>query len=139
MLKKDEIKQRGGKMDRYIQLLSQNSLLFSLDWVKTTLNDAYKLDSEEKMKIYIDEIISYCNATENSHFIWFAKLLKNHEEGIVNHAKYRISNGKIEGINQKIKTIRRQSYGLPDDEYFFLKLFDASRQQWNHSLESSTT
>ena len=36
---------------------------------------------------------------------------------------------KIEGINQKIKTIRRQSYGLPDDEYFFLKLFDASRQK----------
>ncbi|MCI7252215.1 MAG: transposase, partial [Succinatimonas sp.] len=47
------------------------------------------------------------------------------------------SNGKIEGINQKIKTIRRQSYGLPDDEYFFLKLFDASRQKWNHSLERS--
>lgn len=139
LFKKDEVKQRGGKMERYIQLLSQNSLLFSLDWVKTTLNDAYKLDSEEKMKIYIDEIISYCKATENSHFIWFAKLLKNHEEGIVNHAKYRISNGKIEGINQKIKTIRRQSYGLPDDEYFFLKLFDASRQKWNHSLESSTT
>lgn len=45
---------------------------------------------------------------------------------------------KIEGINQKIKTIRRQSYGLPNDEYFFLTLLDASRQKWNHSLERSS-
>ena len=46
---------------------------------------------------------------------------------LTDHADYKISNGKVEGINQKIKTIRRQSYGLPDDEYFFLKLFDRSR------------
>lgn len=138
LFKKDEVKQTGGQMGRYLQLLSQNTLLFNLDYVKTILNEAYKLDSEEKMTTYIDEIISYCKCTENCHFKWFANLLENHKEGIVSHAKYRISNGKIEGINQKIKTIRRQSYGLPDDEYFFLKLFDASRQKWNHSLERST-
>ena len=97
-----------------------------------------QLDSEEKMTIYIDEIILYCNCSENCHFKWFSKLLENHKEGIVSHAKYRISNRKIEGINQKIKTIRRQSYGLPDDEYFFLKLFDVSMQKWNHSLERSS-
>ena len=34
---------------------------------------------------------------------------------------------KIEGINNKIKTLRRQAYGYPDDEYFFLKLIDMSR------------
>ena len=90
------------------------------------------------MTTYIDEIISYCKCTENCHFKWFANLLENHKEGIVSHAKYRISNGKIEGINQKIKTISRQSYGLPDDENFFLKLFDASRQKWNHSLKRSS-
>jgi hypothetical protein len=39
-----------------------------------------------------------------------------------------ISAGKIEGINNKIKTLRRQGYGYPDDDYFFLKLFDASRK-----------
>lgn len=57
-------------MGRYLQLLSQNTLLFNLDYVKTILNEAYKLDSEEKMTIYIDEIISYCNCTENCHFKW---------------------------------------------------------------------
>ena len=27
-----------------------------------------------------------------------------------------------------IKTLRRAGYGYPDDEYFFLKIFDASRR-----------
>lgn len=76
LFKKDEVKQTGGQMGLYAQLLSQNTLLFNLDYIKTTLNVAYKLDSEEKMNIYIDEIISYCKCTENCHFKWFANLLK---------------------------------------------------------------
>ena len=47
--------------------------------------------------------------------------------GILTHTAYRLSSGKIEGINNKIKTLRRQGYGYPDDEYFFLKLIDMSR------------
>ena len=33
------------------------------------------------------------------------------------------------GINNKIKTPRRQGYGYPDDDYFFLKLFNLSRAE----------
>ena len=33
-------------------------------------------------------------------------------------------------INNKIKVLRRQAYGLPDDDYFFLRLFDASRKDY---------
>ena len=44
--------------------------------------------------------------------------------------------GKIEGINQKIKTLRRHGYGYPDDEYFFLKLFDMSRQDYVRNPKS---
>ena len=35
--------------------------------------------------------------------------------------------GKMEGINNKIKSVHRQEYGYPNDEYFFLKLMDMSR------------
>jgi len=50
--------------------------------------------------------------------------------------EYQISAGKIEGINQKIKTLRRHGYGYPDDEYFFLKLFDMSRQGYVRNVPS---
>jgi len=59
----------------------------------------------------------------------FHRLLSKHFEGIIAHATYDVSSGKIEGINNKIKTLRRQGYGYPDDDYFFLKLFDLSRAE----------
>ena len=79
-------------------------------------------------KTRTSEIMDLCEETQNKHLLWFLHMLDAHFEGIIAHATYRhVSSGKIEGINNKIKTLRRQGYGYPDDEYFFLKLFDASR------------
>ena len=84
----------------------------------------------------ITEIIEMCKASENKHLEWFGNLLLNHFEGIIAHATYRISSGKIEGINNKIKTLRRKGYGYPDDDYFFLKLLDASRKAYVRNTKS---
>ena len=77
----------------------------------------------------ITEICNLCFGTGNAHFIRFSNLLENHFDGIVTHAEYPVSNGKIEGINNKIKTLRRQGYGYPDDDYFFLKIIDAFHEK----------
>ena len=76
------------------------------------------------------DIIDWCRGTKNEHFLWFARLIENHFDGIVGYGLYPISSGKIEGINAHIKVIRRKAYGLPDDEYFFLKIMDASRNPY---------
>ena len=78
----------------------------------------------------LDQIIDTCVATENPHFLWFARLIENHYEGIMAHASLPIASGKIEGINNKIKVIRNQAYGIPDNQYFFLKIMDASRKAY---------
>lgn len=126
---KPETIARGGYEDRYNELLSSNKLLFTCDMVKEMLRKAYSYHQEARMRAKIEEIIDICKATANKHFIWFAKLLENHIEGIVTHAKYQVSSGKLEGINNRTKTIRRQCYGIPDDDYFFLKIIDASYQE----------
>ena len=117
-------------MDKYQALLKENKLLFTLDLVKEKLTSAYESTDEYTMAEQIEEIIDLCRATENSHFIWFARLLENHITGIIAHATFPISSGKIEGINNKIKTLRRQGYGYPDDDYFFLKIIDASHRPY---------
>lgn len=127
LFNKNEIIQTGGKEERYDSIITNNYSLFVCDYVKNSLDYAYKLNSKDEMAQIITDIIRECRKMNNNHFIWFSNLLKNHFDGIIAHAKYKISNGKLEGINRKIKTIRRKSYGLPDDEYFFLKIIDASR------------
>lgn len=116
----------GGYEEKYNELLQQNKLLVTIDIIKEQLAAAYAMKSETQMADMVCEIIDTCKATGNEHLLWFARLLENHYKGIIAHATYRISSGKIEGINNKIKTLRRQGYGYPDDDYFFLKCIDAS-------------
>lgn len=94
------------------------------------------MTDETKMGDAIAEIVYLCNETGNEHFKWFANLLYKHHDGVAAHAKYWITSGKIEGTNNKIKTIRRMGYGYPDDDYFFLKVFDISRQGYVRNYKS---
>lgn len=52
----------------------------------------------------------------------FAIMLKRREEGIVWAGFLGFSTNRMEGANNKIKTLRRNSYGFRDHEYFFLKI-----------------
>ena len=130
LFNKEEVVRKPGYESKYDELLKENELLFTLDLIKEKLNEAYKQTQEPVMADMIMEIIDICRATKNKHLCWFARLLDTHFEGIIAHATYRISSGKIEGMNNKIKTIRRQGYGYPDDEYFFLKIIDSSRNTY---------
>ncbi len=133
LFNKAEKKQRAGIEKEYKELIEKNELLFVLDLVKETLKKAYTTPSERGMKIHINRIIRYCNETENEHFKWFARLLEKHMYGITTHATLQISSGKVEGFNNMIKTIRRQRFGYPDDDYFFLLIMDASRKDLHWS------
>lgn len=53
-----------------------------------------------------------------------AKTLMRHADGLLNYFLHRISNGKAEGINNKIKVMKRKSYGCRDIGYFILKLYN---------------
>jgi transposase len=52
----------------------------------------------------------------------FAKALEQRLEGILAHCRYPLHTSVIEGINNKIKVIKRMAYGFRDDEYFFLRI-----------------
>ena len=52
----------------------------------------------------------------------FARNLKVLFPGILAHCQWPLSTNFIEGINNKIKVIKRMAYGFRDDAYFFLKI-----------------
>ncbi len=54
-----------------------------------------------------------------------ASMIKTHLEGICNYFAHRTTNGVAEGINTKIKLIKRQGYGFSNFENFRLRLFAA--------------
>jgi len=52
----------------------------------------------------------------------FARRLKPYLRGVLASAKYPLHTSGLEGINNKIKVIKRMAYGYRDQEYFFLKI-----------------
>jgi transposase len=52
----------------------------------------------------------------------FARRLLPYAHGIIAHANYPLHTSVIEGINNKIKVIKRMAYGYRDTDYFFLKI-----------------
>ena len=123
----NEVKRKGGKLQKLYELINNNEILLLIEIIKEILIEAYKCNNKEEMEKLIFEIMELCEESKNKYLLWFKNLLYNHYDGIISHATIKISSGKIEGINNKIKTARRQAYGYPDDEYFFLKVVDLSR------------
>jgi transposase len=71
----------------------------------------------------------YKRATESgiTLLIKFADSLKEHLAGILAHCRYWISTSFLEGMNNKIKVIKRIAFGFRDMDYFFLKIRGAFR------------
>ena len=52
----------------------------------------------------------------------FARCLEPYLPGILAHCRWPLGTNLVEGINNKIKVIKRIAYGFHDDAYFFLKI-----------------
>ena len=65
--------------------------------------------------------------------VHFAELKEKHIAGLIAHAIFPISTGKLEGFNNKIKVAKRVGYGYRDDEFFFLLVRFISLPQPNFS------
>jgi transposase len=57
--------------------------------------------------------------------IAFAKMLTNYAHGILNHCQYPLDTSQLEGINKKIKVIKRRAFGYHDLEYFYFIIQDS--------------
>jgi transposase len=73
-------------------------------------------------------LIEWCTKalkTELKPVLKFVEMLLNHNKGILNYAKHQIHNSKLEGINNKIKEIKRSAFGYHDHRYYELKIKQA--------------
>ena len=73
----------------------------------------------------LDQWCSLARSINNPSVNAFAKTLERYRYGILNHCDYPIHTGKLEGVNNKIKVIKRKAYGFHDLRYFTLKIYQA--------------
>lgn len=78
--------------------------------------------SKSRMGRFIKEWCQTAAASGIGPLQKMAKTVATHAWGILNWWDHPLSNGRMEGINNKIKTMLRQHYGLRDERFFILRL-----------------
>jgi transposase len=112
-----------GEPGRLKEALRLNESLAVAYYLKDDLKQIWEQQGKffAHMKIY--DWYHQAMASGVRHCQEFARTLLAHAHGILAWYDHPISNGQLEGTNNKIKTMNRQHYGLRDQEFFKLKLY----------------
>jgi len=105
------------------KLMDFNEPLYQAYLLKEELRTFWSLDTEEEGKRLLDSWISNAKALDIAHFTRLAETLQEHQRGLLDYFKHQITTAPLEGLNNKIKTLKRQAYGFRDNWYFKLRLY----------------
>ena len=107
---------------RLKELLAANRALFVVYVLKEDLRQLWRYRSRAAARRAWRHW--YARACESGIplLVRFAHRLAVSAEYIINHARHPLHTSLLEGINNKIKVMKRMAYGYRDDAYFFLKI-----------------
>lgn len=115
------------RLDKALRL---NEPLLLAWYLKEELHELWNQPSRQKMDLFLRDWCDKADHTGIGQLLKMAKTLRTHASGILAYADHRITTGKIEGINNKIKTLTKQSYGFHDDNFFILKLLSLHHSKY---------
>jgi len=117
-------------MERLNALLKTNEPLFIAHTMKEQLRAFWEQGDRKSGEDFLKKWCFDTLMTGIQPLAKVAKSLWRRSEGLLSYFAHRISNGKAEGINNKIKTLKRQAYGFRDMEYFKLRLYHLHEQRY---------
>ena len=103
--------------------LKLNRPLATAYMLKEELALAWEQESWEEMADFCSNWCEKAILSGIYQLMAMSESLTNHAEGILSYSVTKITNGRMEGINRKIKTMLRVFYGLRDDDFLRLKLY----------------
>ena len=114
-------------LDRALQL---NEPLLLGWYLKEELRELWNQPSRQKMEAFLKDWCQKADQTAIGQLMKMAKTLRTHATGILAYARHPITSGKLEGINNKIKTLTKRSYGFHDENFFILKLLSLHHSKY---------
>ena len=81
-----------------------------------------KQEGKEKIELWCKKAEEYKTKGFNP-FTSFIKTYKNYQENILNYFTHRASSGAVEGLNNKIKVVKRRGFGFRNITNFAKRLF----------------
>jgi transposase len=67
---------------------------------------------------HLDGWLSWASRSKLAPFIKLARTVRKYRDGILDAVRFGVSNGRLEGLNNKIGVVKRRSYGFHSAEAF---------------------
>ena len=125
LLLKNKVHLKGEERAHLRRLLQLNAVLFTMLILRDQLKKIWDYRSPVWAGRALEQWITLARSLEIRVLDNFCRMLERHREGILNHCRYPIHTSKLEGVNNKIKVIKRRAYGFHDLRYFELKVLQA--------------
>lgn len=103
--------------------LAMNEPLSKAYYLKEQLREIWSQVNKEEAEAALDDWVRQARESQIVQLAKMAATLLAHRRGILAWYDCHISTGKVEGINNKIKVMKRNAYGFRDDRYFTLRLY----------------
>ena len=126
---KDNIEKQEDRV-RLAELLKANRTLLKVYLLKDDLKELWAYRHTGYATKFWEHWFSRAIRSRIEPLKAFARKLKGYLAGILSHCRYPLHTSVLEGINNKIKVIKRMAYGFRDDAYFFLKIRAAFPGVW---------
>ena len=110
------------KKKRLDNILETNTPIFHAYYLREDLDQIWMQDSKEEAERQLAYWCERARETKLKPFIKVANTLMARRTGILAWYDAPVTNAMLEGINNKIKVMKRRAYGYRDDEYFTLLL-----------------
>jgi Transposase and inactivated derivatives len=104
------------------ELLAANRALFIVYVLKDDLKQLWRYRSRAAAQRFWQHWYRRAIRSRLAPLQQFARRLRPYLPGLLNHCQFPLNTGLVEGINNKIKVLKRRAYGFRDDAYFFLQI-----------------
>lgn len=118
---KQNVRRREDRL-RLQEVLAANRHLWVVYVLKDALKELWRYRYSGAAGRAWREWYGWASRSRIPALVAFARNLKLKLAGILAHCRYPLHTGLLEGINNKIKVLKRMAYGFRDDAYFFLKI-----------------
>lgn len=125
----DSVKEKD--RSRLDTLLEANGPLYEIHTMKEQLRLFWEQKTLQRGVAHLVNWILDAMTSDVKQLREMASTLIDHFLGVIHYYPHKISNGLLEGLNNKIKTMKRQAYGFRDMEYFTLRLYDLHADRYS--------
>lgn len=102
--------------------LSLNAPLATAYYLKEDLRMLWLMSDLKSAKAWLRDWLKEAEASGIEQMKKMAATIRAHRDGILAYFTHNITSGPMEGNNNKVRTMMKQTYGLRDEEYLELRI-----------------